>query len=287
MVDCADPAGTVGAFLCRAGQHLRAAAIPQPRMEARMLLAHALGTSEEALLRYPRQLVAPEAARDFAGLLERRLQGTPMAYLLGSAGFWTLDLVTSPDTLIPRADTETLVEAVLELPLDRARPLRILDLGTGTGALLLALLSELPQAFGIGVDVVEGAAKLARVNARRNGLAARAGFLAGSWDDALSGQFDLVVSNPPYIETDLIDGLMPEVSRYEPRSALDGGADGLSSYRLLANRLGHRLAADGHAVLEIGSEQEIPVSNLFREHGHQVLSCRRDLGGNPRALVLR
>ncbi|MFC0409489.1 peptide chain release factor N(5)-glutamine methyltransferase [Roseomonas elaeocarpi] len=286
-MECADPAGTVGAFLCRAGQHLRAAAIPQPRMEARMLLAHALNTDEAALLREPRQPVAPEAARDFAAMLERRLQGTPMAYLLGSAGFWTLDLETSPDTLIPRADTETLVEAALELPLDREAPLRILDLGTGTGALLLALLSELPRAFGIGVDLVEGAARLAGRNAARNGLAERAAFVTGSWDDALSGQFDLIVSNPPYIETDAIDGLMPEVSRHEPRTALDGGADGLVAYRLLAERLRDRLAPGGHAVLEIGSDQEVSVSGLFRGHGYEVLGCRRDLGGNPRALVLR
>ncbi|MDT8267393.1 protein-(glutamine-N5) methyltransferase, release factor-specific, partial [Roseomonas sp. DSM 102946] len=178
---CADPKGSVGAFLCRAGQHLRAAAIPQPRMEARMLLARAMGVTQEALLRDPRAPVPEAAAAPFAEMLRRRLDGAPMAYLTGSQGFWTLDLATSPDTLIPRADTETLVEAALELFPQRAAVGRILDFGTGTGAILLAALAEFPAAFGVGVDLVPGAAALAARNARRNALGDRCAFLAGSW----------------------------------------------------------------------------------------------------------
>ncbi|UFN50123.1 peptide chain release factor N(5)-glutamine methyltransferase [Roseomonas sp. OT10] len=283
---CADPEGTVGAFLCRAGQHLRAAAIPSPRMEARLLLAHALGTTPEALLRDPRAPVPPEPAAAFAALLQRRLDGAPMAYLTGSAGFWTLDLRATPDTLIPRADTETLIEAALDEFPDRGAVRRVLDLGTGTGALLLAALAEFPAAFGIGLDRAPGAAALARENAARNGLADRAAFLAGDWAAALAGRFDLILSNPPYIESGAIEGLMPEVSRHEPRLALDGGADGLDAYRSIAAALPGLLAPGGRAILELGIGQETNVSTLVAAMGLEVRGCRADLGGIPRALVI-
>lgn len=283
---CADPKGSVGAFLCRAGQHLRAAAIPQPRMEARMLLARAMGVTQEALLRDPRAPVPEAAAAPFAEMLRRRLDGAPMAYLTGSQGFWTLDLATSPDTLIPRADTETLVEAALELFPQRAAVGRILDLGTGTGAILLAALAEFPAAFGVGVDLVPEAAALAARNARRNALGDRCAFLAGSWGEALAGRFDLILSNPPYIESAAIAGLMPEVARHEPLSALDGGPDGLVAYRALARCLPRLLAPRGRAVLELGEGQEPAVTALMRDAGLQVTGARQDLGGVARALVV-
>ncbi|CAM4125321.1 N5-glutamine methyltransferase family protein [Roseomonas mucosa] len=263
---CADPKGSVGAFLCRAGQHLRAAAIPQPRMEARMLLARAMGVTQEALLRDPRAPVPEAAAAPFAEMLRRRLDGAPMAYLTGSQGFWTLDLATSPDTLIPRADTETLVEAALELFPQRAAVGRILDLGTGTGAILLAAL--------------------AARNARRNALGDRCAFLAGSWAEALAGRFDLILSNPPYIESAAIAGLMPEVARHEPLSALDGGPDGLVAYRALAGCLLRLLAPEGRAVLELGQGQEPAVAALMRDAGLRVPGARQDLGGIARALIV-
>ncbi|MFT8244493.1 peptide chain release factor N(5)-glutamine methyltransferase [Roseomonas sp. BN140053] len=276
----------MGAFLCRAGQHLRAAAIPSPRMEARLLLGHAMGTDLSALLRDPRAAVPPEAAQTFAALLQRRLDGAPMAYLTGRQGFWTLDLRTTPDTLIPRADTETLVEAALDAFPDRAAVGHVLDLGTGTGALLLAALSEFPRAFGVGVDRAPGAAALARRNAGEHGLEHRAAFLAGDWATALAGRFDLVLSNPPYIESAAIDGLMPEVSRHEPRLALDGGTDGLDAYRALAAALPGLLAPGGRAVLELGQGQEGAVSGLMQAAGLECRGCRPDLNGVPRALVL-
>ena len=283
---CADPEGSVGAFLCRAGQHLRAAAIPQPRMEARMLLSHAMGVTQEALLRDPRAPVPGAAAAHFAEMLRRRLDGAPMAYLTGSQGFWTLDLATSPDTLIPRADTEALIEAALELFPERAAVGRILDLGTGTGAILLAALAEFPAAFGVGVDLVPGAAALAARNARRNALGERCAFLAGSWAEALAGRFDLILSNPPYIESAAIAGLMPEVARHEPLSALDGGPDGLVAYRALAGCLPRLLAPRGRAVLELGEGQEPAVTALMRDAGLRVPGARQDLGGVVRALVV-
>jgi release factor glutamine methyltransferase len=282
-----DPGDTVGAFLCQAGQVLRAAAIENPRLEARLLLGHAMGATAEQLIREPRAPVPPAAAARFRAALAARLGATPVAHILGSQGFWTLDLAVSPATLIPRPDTETLVETALDLFPDRQAPLRVLDLGTGTGALLLAVLSERPRAFGVGVDLVPAAATLARANARRNGLGERAAFLAGDWAAALAGRFDLVLSNPPYVESAAIAGLMPEVARYEPRSALDGGADGLDAYRHLVGILPGLLADAGAAVLELGAGQRAAVEALAAAAGLVPSGCREDLGGIPRAMVLR
>ena len=284
---CADPAGTIGFFLCQAGQRLRGAAIEAPRLEARRLLAHVLGTTEEALLRDPRAAVPADKAQHFATLLARRVAHEPFAYLTGRVGFWTLELEVSPATLIPRADSETLVEAALEACPDKGAALRVLDLGTGTGALLLAVLSEFPAANGIGIDLKPAAAALAARNAARLGLAARTRFLAGDWAAAVRGPFDLVLCNPPYIESAAIPALMPEVARHEPASALDGGADGLAAYRRIIADLPRVLAPRGVAVLELGQGQQTPVEALARDVGLTPEACSADLGGVPRARVLR
>jgi release factor glutamine methyltransferase len=251
------------------------------------LLAHVLNTSEEALLRDPRAPVAADKAAQFAALLARRVAHEPFAYLIGHVGFWTLELEVSPATLIPRADSESLIEAALEACPDKGAALRVLDLGTGTGALLLALLSELPAAKGVGVDLKPEAAALAARNAGRLGLAGRARFLAGDWAAALFGPFDLILTNPPYIESAAIPGLMAEVARHEPASALDGGADGLSAYRHIIADLPRLLAPRGVAVLELGAGQQAAVEALARAAGLTPEACRADLGGMLRALVLR
>ncbi|MCZ8150584.1 MAG: peptide chain release factor N(5)-glutamine methyltransferase [Roseomonas sp.] len=282
-----DPGETVGAFLCQAGQVLRAASIESPRLEARLLLGHAMGASPEALLRDPGAPVPPDAASRFRASLAARLDAVPVAHIIGTQGFWTLDLAVSPATLIPRPDSESLVEAALDAFPEAGAKLRVLDLGTGTGCLLLAVLAERPLAFGVGVDLVPGAAALAAGNAARNGLADRAAFLAGDWAASLSGRFDLVLSNPPYIESAAIAGLMPEVARHEPRSALDGGTDGLAAYRHLAAILPGLLAPGGAAVLELGAGQRQAVEALARGAGLVPSACRTDLGGVERALVLR
>lgn len=281
-----DPGESVGAFLCQAGQVLRAAAIENPRQEARLLLGHAMGATAEQLLRDPRAPVSPAAIPRFRAALAARLDAVPMAHILGRQGFWTLDLAVSPATLIPRPDSEALVEAALEAFPDRRAPLRVLDLGTGTGCLLLAVLSEYEHAFGIGIDLVPEAAALAARNARANGLGDRAAFLTGEWAGAIRGRFDLVLSNPPYIESAAIAGLMPEVARHEPASALDGGADGLDAYRALAAILPGLLAPGGRAILELGQGQRLAVEKLAHAAGLEAVFCRPDLGGIDRALAL-
>ena len=253
-----------------------------PRLEARLLLSHALGVESADLIRDPNRPV------DIAALecsVARREAREPIALILGRREFWSMEFLVSDATLIPRPDSETLVEAALAAFAERPPPRRILDLGTGTGCLLLALLREFPGAFGIGVDIAAGAASLARRNAIRLGLADRAEFVCADWTNALSGMFDLIVSNPPYVATPEMTRLMPEVARYEPRRALDGGSDGYDAYRSILPNLGDALAADGTAVLEVGVGQAATVSALARERGFAA-STRRDLAGIARAIVL-
>ncbi|MBR0680344.1 peptide chain release factor N(5)-glutamine methyltransferase [Roseomonas eburnea] len=285
MSGCADPDGSVGAFLCQAGQVLRAAGIESPRLEARRLLAHVLACREEDLLRDPRAPVPADRGAAFAALLRRRAAREPLAHLLGHVGFWTLDLAVSDATLVPRPDSEAVVEAALAAFADRGKVRRVLDLGTGTGALLLAVLAECPGAWGVGVDLAPAAARLAASNAVANGLADRACFVAADWEAPLAGTFDLVLSNPPYIVSEAIPGLMPEVARHEPRLALDGGVDGLDAYRHILRRVPGLLAPGGRAVLEIGVGQRPEVEAIARREGLGLLACGRDLGDIERALV--
>ncbi|WP_424811744.1 peptide chain release factor N(5)-glutamine methyltransferase [Roseococcus sp. YIM B11640] len=274
---------SIGVLLCQGGQALREAGIEGARQEARLLLGHAMGATAEDLLRDPRAEVPPEAATRFHSMLERRMAREPLAHITGFTGFWTLELEVSPATLVPRPDSETVIEALLA---EDISPQRILDLGTGTGCLLLAALAESPRASGVGIDLVPEAVALARRNAARNGLGDRAQFLAGHWSDAISGRFDAILSNPPYIESDVIAGLMPEVARHEPDSALDGGADGLDAYRDIVARLPCLLTEGGRAFLELGQGQAPAVSALAREAGLLVRGERADLGEISRVLIL-
>lgn len=248
---------------------LRTAGIDSPRREARWLLEHAAGD-----------------AASFRALVARRVAREPLAFLIGRQEFWTLELEVSPATLIPRADSETLITAATAARPDRAAVGRILDLGTGTGCLLLAALMEFPAAFGVGVDRVPAAAALAARNAAGNGLAGRCAMVCADWAAPLAGRFDLVLSNPPYVESAAIAGLMPEVACHEPRSALDGGADGLDAYRAVLAALPSLLAAGGVAVLELGAGQADPVSSMARAAGLGVTALQHDLAGIARAAVL-
>jgi release factor glutamine methyltransferase len=277
----------VGVLLCEGGRLLREGGLENPRFEARLLLAHVLATTQEDLLRDPQKPILPAEAARFDAAIKARLRRRPVAHILGRQGFWTLDLVVSPATLIPRPDSEAVVEAALDLFPDTLRRLRVLDLGTGTGCLLLAFLAERPNASGIGVDLSAEASGLAALNARRHGLAERASFVTASWGEALTGQFDLVVSNPPYVETGTLARLMPEVADYEPHRALEGGADGLDAYRRILAALPALIAPDGAAVLEVGLGQRADVERIGLAAGLVPIGCRRDLAGVERALMLR
>ncbi len=258
---------------------LRAAGVDSPAREARLLLGHALNRAQADLLRDSGAAIDATA---YTALVHRRAAHEPMAFIIGHQEFWSLDFLVSPATLIPRPDSETIVQAALDLP----PPGRVLDLGTGTGCLLLSVLHERPGAFGIGVDLSPDAAALAAANARHVGLANRSAFLCGNWAAALTGSFDLILSNPPYIEADTIAGLMPEVAMHEPRSALDGGPDGLDAYRTIVGALPTLLTSDGAAVLELGIGQAAPVAALAHAACFHA-ETRTDLGGIERAMILR
>ncbi|MBS9478271.1 peptide chain release factor N(5)-glutamine methyltransferase [Ancylobacter radicis] len=263
-----------------------AAGLEAPEREARALVKAALGLSDLDLLARGEESVAADEVARLRGLAARRAGGEPLARLTGRREFWSLDLSLSPDTLVPRPDTETLIEAALEVFPDRSAPLRILDLGTGSGAILAALLSEYPAAWGLGVDLSEGAARQARENLAPLGLNRRAAVIVGTWDAAISGRFDLVVSNPPYIPSTDIPMLDVEVRDHDPRLALDGGNDGLDAYRAIAESLPRLLATGGRAILELGIGQEVEVAALLAAKGVPPDGpARRDLGGVARAIV--
>ncbi len=266
---------------------LRAAGLEDPRREARLLLAEALGVGPETLIGAPERLVENGERRDFDALLGRRAAREPAAYILGSREFWSLPFSVSRDTLIPRPDSETLIEAALDTIGEAAAPRRLLDLGTGSGCLLLAALSELRGAFGIGVDISPAALAVARANADALGLAARARFLCGDWGRALRAEFDLILANPPYIEDSEIAGLSPEIARYEPALALNGGPDGMDCYHALAPELTRLLAPGGVAIVEVGAGRADAVAAIMAGRGLAEIGRRRDLAGVDRCILLR
>lgn len=278
---------TIGALLCEAGAAFRVAGIEEARIEARLLLGHVLGRKPLSLPLDAHRVVSGEDAVRFRALVARRAAHEPSAHLTGTRGFWTLDLAVTADVLIPRPDTETIVACALHHAGERSAVRRVLDLGTGSGAILLALLSELPSAYGIGLDRSAAALAVARRNAETCGVGERAGFVRGDWAAAIGARFDVVVSNPPYIDRATIATLAPEVALHEPRAALDGGEDGLDAYRALLPELPRLLAPGGIAVLEIGFGQAESVSALARAAGLAEVELRRDLGGVPRAFAVR
>ena len=275
---------TVDAALRRGTEALNAARIEDARAEARLLLAHVLGVTRERLLLDRGAPLDDAALGRFDALIARRAAHEPVAYLTGAREFWSLGFEVTRDTLIPRPESETLIEALLDRVTDRTAPLRVLDLGTGSGCLLLALLSELPQASGIGVDLSAGALAVARRNAVRLGLADRASFVQGRWGEALSGRFDLIVVNPPYVAAGA--PLPPDVAAYEPASALFAGPSGLDAYAALAPDLARLLAPEGAAALELGAGQAESVAALLDQAGLEPRDRRRDLAGHERCLVL-
>ncbi len=250
-----------------------------PRLDAELILAYALNVDRSALLLSYLDAPVPFGLDD---LIARRLAHEPVAYITGEKDFWSLTLRVAPGVLIPRPDSETLIEAAITHFGDAA-PKSILDLGTGSGALLLASLAHWPQAAGIGVDSADAALEIARGNAARLGLAGRAMFRLGDWATDIEAAFDLILCNPPYVETTA--QLAPDVVDYEPHTALFAGADGLADYRRIAPQLGALLAPGGVAVIEIGHQQAVAAGALFLACGFNV-SVRQDLGKRDRCLVL-
>lgn len=269
-------------------QMFKLAGIDEALVDARALIGHALNLRRAQLLSHSDRVLEAREINAISALAARRLKHEPVSRIVGHREFWNLDLYVNPDVLVPRPETETVVEAALDIVLrsgTHQEKLRILDIGTGTGALLLALLQELPNAIGIGTDVSQAAAAVARGNAERNGLSHRARFVVCNMADGVEGPFDLVVSNPPYIPHAEIATLMPEVRDYDPALALDGGTDGLDAYRAIARDATHLLAPRGYLIVELGMGQESAVAALFRQSGLTVEPARLDLAGIPRALV--
>jgi release factor glutamine methyltransferase len=263
---------------------LRDAGIEAPELDARILIGHALGLDHTTLAASANRPLTDREAEQIDQLAARRIAHEPVARIVGEKEFWGLPFVVSPAVLVPRPETETVVELALLL-VDRAQPLRIADLGTGSGAILLALLSEMPKAHGTGIDISTDALDVAQRNAQRLGLSGRANFIACDFGEALDGAFDLVVSNPPYIASADIAALSPDVREYDPRQALDGGADGLAAYRTIAAVAPRLLVQGGHLVVEIGAGQDASVTELFAARGLAITRARHDLSGIARALA--
>lgn len=276
---------TAGAAARAVAERLAAAGVDSARLDARLLVAEVLGVEPMKVATYPETPLTEAQAARLADLAGRRAAREPMSHILGRRGFWTLSLKVTADTLDPRGDTETVVEAVLDALADRDRAWRLLDFGTGTGAILLALLTELPNATGLGIDKSAAALAVARDNAETNGLSRRVEFALGEWGRGLDGCFDAIVSNPPYIPDHEIDALEPEVARYEPRLALAGGPDGLGCYRALAPDVARLLAPGGVAAVEVGAGQAEAVAALLADAGLQVTGARRDLAGIARCVT--
>lgn len=277
---------TVGRLLTAATRRLAETGNGSPRLDARLLLAHVLGV-DGRLHGCEDDPVTAEAEAGFLSLLERRAGGEPVSRILGNREFWSLEFELSPATLDPRPDSETLIDALRELRPDRDAALRILDLGTGTGCLLLAALSEYPNAQGIGVDIEAECVAVSARNAEKLCLSDRARMICSSWAQDVTGPFDVVLSNPPYIPSPEIDELQPEVRIHDPLRALDGGPDGLGAYRKLAECLTSLLDGDGIALLEFGEGQGPEVAAIMEASGLAVEGFRDDLSGIQRCILVR
>ncbi|MGB0695302.1 MAG: peptide chain release factor N(5)-glutamine methyltransferase [Rhodospirillaceae bacterium] len=283
------PPNSYGALVGAVAERLRSAGLPDARQEARFLVSGALEIAPGQLSVHPERPVAADQAGHVLALAMRRAAREPLSRLLGQRGFLDMELALGPDTLDPRPETELLVDAACRLA-EQAwgdRPLRILDLGTGTGCILIGVLRARPGDHGIGIDIAPGAVAVAQDNAQRWGVADRASFQLGDWASGLDGPFDLVLSNPPYIPSADIAALEPEVRDHDPRLALDGGDDGLAAYRLLAEQVPALLASGGFLLVEIGENQGKAVRNLFTAVGLGPYGEVEDFSGKERCILSR
>ena len=273
------------ALVAESRRFLAEAGIADAALDSRLLVCGILGLSTVQLIADGGRLVGDADVQKVKEAMTRRAAGEPVHRILGHRAFHGVTLALSLETLEPRPDTEALVDLALSLTGPDSGPLSILDLGTGTGAILLALLDKMANARGLGIDASEDAIRTARANAAANDLADRADFCVSDWFSAVSGKFDLIVSNPPYIPSREISGLQMEVRLHDPVAALDGGEDGLDPYREIAARAGDHLAQGGILAVEHGFDQAQDVTAIFEERGFRRVGAARDHGGNERALA--
>ena len=291
-IDWTTREATIATTVAWVTQQLRACGVESPEQDSRRLVAAATGLTSAALLGHPQRLLTDEEQRRLASFVERRARREPVARILGRRGFYGREFEITPSTLEPRPDTETVIEAALQIAAEegwRGDPVRIIDVGTGTGCLLITLLAELPNALGLGTDINPEALSVAERNARRHGVAARARWTVSESLRGIEEHFDFLVSNPPYICSDHIDLLQPEVKFFDPRTALDGGPDGLRVYRDIIADL-DRIVPHGWALFEVGMGQAPAVAAMLKE-ATPGCSCAvrtfRDLGGHDRCVARR
>jgi release factor glutamine methyltransferase len=280
-------AETLGRLVALSADALSAAGFEDPRRQARRLVASALAITPAYLFGHPNQAVDEAQTSRVRAILTRVLDHEPLSRILGQREFWGLPFLLSAETFDPRPETESVVEAVLKRVPDRQVPHRILDLGTGTGCLLLALLSELPSSTGIGIDIAEGAVRTAACNASSLRLSCRAFFIVGDWGRAVSERFDVIVANPPYIASPDLRLLPREVACYDPWRALDGGRQGLAAHGAIAADLPRLLAPDGIFVTEVGAGQVDAVAGMLKASGLVFGGIESDLSGTARCVVVR
>lgn len=270
---------TAGEAMAAAAARLRAAGVPDPARDARILLAHAASVDATRVTLIAPEDLAPDIAERFDQLISLRAVRVPVSHLVGARAFYGRDFRVSRDVLDPRPETETLIEMALGVPFQR-----VLDLGTGSGCILVTLLAERPDATGVGVDLSEAACLHASANALRHGVEMRAEILKSDWFVQVEGRFDLIVANPPYLAADEMAAVAPELSAHEPRMALTDGLDGLSVYRLIADQAQGYLSAEGRVLVEIGAAQGAVVQAIFRAAGWAEVIEARDLDGRSRVI---
>jgi release factor glutamine methyltransferase len=274
--------GSVYRYLIR---ELSLSKIENPQLEARILLAFASGVKQTRIIGYPEDKLDNSIISNLEKIMARRKTGEPIAYITGVKEFWSLDFNVTKETLIPRPDSETIVQSVLDTITNHMDHISILDLGTGSGCLLLALLSELPKAIGVGIDISSRSCKIAKKNAKELGLNNRAKFYQGNWMEGIHDQFDIIVTNPPYVAEPDMEFLDREIRLFEPHLALSGGPDGVAAYRLIAKESITRLKTAGILVVEIGINQAQSIRDIFVQNGLKIIKTQRDFSNIDRCIL--
>lgn len=276
----------IASLLKKSSDYLRICSLT-PELDAKILLQHITNFSNEDIVFKPDLEILPELINKFEELLERRIKGEPIAKIIGKKSFWKHEFFVNSYTLDPRPDSEVIIEAALEILPDKKQEYSFLDLGTGSGCLIISLLGEYIKASGMAVDISLEALKITKKNAKNLQIENRLELKQQNWADGIIQKFDLIVSNPPYIPTTAIENLTDDVKKFDPMLALDGGQDGLDFYKYLAKQIKPLLKKDACAILEFGHNQSLYVEQIFKKYNYQVLKILKDLGGRDRAIIVR